>query len=52
MPHPSPIRKNFASLSKKARQDAKRAARIDAYKRLTQESLTNAERAPRPSRSD
>jgi hypothetical protein len=51
MPHPSPTRKNFESLSKKAREDAKRAARIDAYKRVIHGSLTLAERARRPSRS-
>jgi hypothetical protein len=52
MAPPAPIRKNFESLSKKARQDAKRAARIDAYKRLIQESLTPADHARRASRSD
>jgi hypothetical protein len=48
----SPTRKNFRNLGNKAREDGKRATRIDAYKRLIQESLAHAERAPRPSRSD
>jgi DNA-binding XRE family transcriptional regulator len=36
-------RKNFKDLSEKARQDAKRSARIDAYKRAISDSLALAE---------
>jgi hypothetical protein len=43
MPATTRTRKNFKSLSEKARQDPKRSARIDAYKRAIRDSLALAE---------